>query len=174
MLPLQIAVAGPLRLVDDVSDSDRPRRRVGRISVLMGWCEEPSNVAAEGKAYPMRHRCFGCVHFRTDPSFLDLRHYLGTLLADKERLAAAVPGLAEWARHDAVPSDGEIEVVRRLIADCETRLVGPYPVEHSEVLEAMDLLARTRTALDDVLSLFKPGQVSQSVPVAVPRVAAGR
>jgi len=175
MLPLQIAVSGPLRLVTDVSDSDRLRHGVGRIAVPMGWCEEVSNVKAEGTACPMRHRCFGCIHYRTDPSFLtDLRRYLTRMLADKERLAAAIPGLAEWARQDAIPSDDEIEVVRRLISDCEARLVGLDPAEHAEVLEAMDVLAKSRVALDEAFPISEQGQVSQSVPVAFPRVAARR
>ncbi|MDQ6613638.1 MAG: site-specific integrase [Actinomycetota bacterium] len=175
MLPLQIAVSGPLRLVADVSDSDRLRHGVGRIAVPMGWCEEVSNVKAEGKACPMRHRCFGCVHYRTDPSFLlDLRSYLARMLADRERLAAAIPELAEWARKDAMPSDDEIEVVRRLIADCEARLVGLNPAEHTEVLEAMEVLANSRAALEEAFPLSERGQVSQSVPVAFPRAAAGR
>src|ERR1019366_5294944 len=73
-------------------------------------------VQAGGKACPLRFRCAGCDHFRTDVSYLpDLTAYLDDLLRSRERLAAAVDGADEWARAEATPSDEEITRVRRLI-----------------------------------------------------------
>ena len=70
----------------------------------LGLCTEPVNVKARGHGCEFRYRCVGCAHFRTDPSNqAELRDYLHQLLAGRERLAAAVPQLADWARRDADP-----------------------------------------------------------------------
>ena len=54
---------------------------------------------------PVRFRCAGCDHFRTDVSYLpDLTAYLDDLLRTRERLAAAIGGVDEWARADATPA----------------------------------------------------------------------
>ncbi len=92
------------------------REQVGQVAVPFGICTEPTNVAAGGRSCPFRHRCLGCEHFRTDPSYQpELQAYLAKLLEDRERLSAALPELAEWARRAAAPSDEEIEAVRRLL-----------------------------------------------------------
>ena len=79
-------------------------------------CTEPSNVQAGGDACPVRFRCAGCDHFRTDVSYLpDLTAYLDDLLRTRERLAAAIDGVDEWARADATPATEEITRIRRLI-----------------------------------------------------------
>src|SRR5487761_1890793 len=96
--------------------SEALRDQIGQVAVPFGICTEPTNVTAGGQSCPFRHRCLGCSYFRTDPSYRpELRAYLGELLADRERLAAAVPELAAWARSDAVPSEGEIAALRHLI-----------------------------------------------------------
>ena len=62
-------------------------------------------MQAGGGACPVRFRCAGCDHFRTDVSHLpDLTIYLDDLLQTRERLAAAIDGVDEWARADATPS----------------------------------------------------------------------
>src|SRR5664280_634236 len=62
-------------------------------------CTEPSNVQAGGGACPVRFRCAGCDHFRTDVSYLpDLTGYLDDLLRTRERLAAAIDGVDERVR----------------------------------------------------------------------------
>jgi hypothetical protein len=126
--PLQLgADGGRLRMAGDPSPSDVLRYAVGQVAVPFGVCVEPSNVAAHGQAYPFRHRCFGCKHFRTDPSYLpELRSHRDRLLADRERLLATIPDLADWARRDALPSDAEVDAVRRLIHRCE---LGPGRAE---------------------------------------------
>jgi hypothetical protein len=53
-------------------------------------------VQAGGGACPIRFRCAGCDHFRTDVSYLpDLTAYLDDLLRTRERLAAAIAGVDE-------------------------------------------------------------------------------
>ncbi|MFJ9968633.1 tyrosine-type recombinase/integrase [Streptomyces avermitilis] len=51
-------------------DSERARRAIGSVQVPYGTCTEPSNVAAGGHDCPVRFRCVGCGHFRTDVSYL--------------------------------------------------------------------------------------------------------
>jgi hypothetical protein len=52
----------------------------------------------------------------TDVSYLpDLTAYLDDLLRTRERLAAAIDGIDEWARADATPAAEEITRIRRLI-----------------------------------------------------------
>ena len=53
----------------------------------------------------------------TDVSYLpDLTAYLDDLLRTRERLAAAIDGVDEWARADATPAEEEITRIRRLIS----------------------------------------------------------
>ena len=51
-------------------DSEHARYAVGEVAVPYGTCTEPSNVQAGGGACPVRFRCAGCDHFRTDVSYL--------------------------------------------------------------------------------------------------------
>ncbi|WP_251065385.1 hypothetical protein [Streptomyces sp. ISL-44] len=97
-----------------VLDSEHTRRAVGEVQVPYGLCTEPSNVAAGGHDCPVRFRCVGCSHFRTDVSYLpDLEAYLADLLRGRERLAAFAAD--SWAKAEAMPSDEEITRVRRLV-----------------------------------------------------------
>ena len=62
-------------------DSEHARYAVGDVAVPYGRCTEPSNVKAGGGACPVRFRCAGCDHFRTDVSHLpELTAYLDDLL----------------------------------------------------------------------------------------------
>ncbi|MGO9976241.1 MAG: hypothetical protein ACLP01_26240 [Solirubrobacteraceae bacterium] len=64
------------------------------------------------------------------PSHLpDLYAYLERLLETRERLRAAVPQLAEWARSKAIPVDAEIRTVRTLIRAGEGALEELTPGE---------------------------------------------
>lgn len=103
------------RSTQQLLDSERARRAVGEVAVPFGTCAEPSNVTAGGGACPLRFRCVGCDHFRTDISYLpDLHAYLDDLLTTREQLAATAE-LDGWARVDAMPSSQEIAKIRRLI-----------------------------------------------------------
>jgi hypothetical protein len=107
-------------------DSERARMRVGQIAVPYGVCTEPSNVQAGGGACPFRFRCLGCGHFRTDVSYLpELKARLDRLLADRERVLAATE-LEDWARHEATPSDTEIEKTRALVRRVEAHVDDPH------------------------------------------------
>ena len=104
-------------------EAERLREEIGRIPVPLGYCTEQHNVRALGAHCPFSHQCLGCEHFRTDPSHLpDLYAYLERLLETRERLRAAVPQLAEWAREKAIPADAEIRTVRTLIRAGEEAL----------------------------------------------------
>ncbi|MFN2496444.1 MAG: tyrosine-type recombinase/integrase [Pseudonocardiaceae bacterium] len=97
-------------------ESEHARYAVGEVAVPYGICTEPSNVQAGGGACPVRFRCAGCDHFRTDVSFLpDLTAYLDDLLRTRERLTASIDGVDDWARIDATPTAVEITRIRRLI-----------------------------------------------------------
>ena len=97
-------------------DSEHARHAVGEVAVPYGTCTEPTNVKAGGGACPIRFRCAGCDHFRTNIAFLpDLQAYLDDLLRTRERLAATIDGVDDWARADATPTEEEITRIRRLI-----------------------------------------------------------
>src|SRR6266540_3377089 len=84
-------------------ESEHARYAIGEVAVPYGTCTEPSNVQAGGGACPVRFRCAGCDHFRTDVSHLpDLTGYLDDLLRTRERLAATIDGVDDWARADAL------------------------------------------------------------------------
>ncbi|MWA07738.1 tyrosine-type recombinase/integrase [Streptomyces sp. BA2] len=125
-------------------DSERARRAIGEVAVPYGLCTEPANVAAGGKDCPVRFRCVGCGHFRTDASYLpDLEAYLSDLLRNRERLASALDA-DDWAKAEAVPSDEEITRVRRLIRRVKTDLDDLLPEERAELDEAIAFDRRGR------------------------------
>jgi integrase/ribosomal protein L29 len=129
-------------------DSEHARRAIGEVAVPFGVCAEPSNVKAGGSACPVRFRCAGCDHFRTDVSCLpDLQAYLDDLLRTRERLLAATSDLDAWARTEAMPSDQEITRIRRLIARIKTGLDELTPQEHDHVEQAVAVLRRHRTVM---------------------------
>jgi integrase len=126
-------------------DSEHARYAVGQVAVPYGTCSEPSNVAAGGTACPVRFRCAGCDHFRTDVSYLpDLTAYLDDLLRTRERLAAAVPGIDDWARADATPSDEEITRIRRLIHQINGDIAGLGAEERAVIGEAVAVIRKHR------------------------------
>ncbi|WP_166140077.1 tyrosine-type recombinase/integrase [Nocardioides ochotonae] len=122
------------------------RRNVGVVAVPFGGCSEPSNVAAEGHACPMRWQCAGCDHFSTDPSYLpDLRRHLTDLLAQQARIDAFSGG-TDWARERARPSDNEVAEVRRLIEEQETMLEAASPELRTAIDAASTELVKARAA----------------------------
>ena len=128
-------------------DSEHARYAVGEVAVPYGRCTEPANVAAGGGACPVRFRCAGCDHFRTDVSYLpDLTIYLDDLLQTRERLAAAIDGVDEWARADATPSQQEITRIRRLIGRIDGDLGQASDTERAVIDEAVTVMRRHRAA----------------------------
>jgi hypothetical protein len=128
-------------------DSEHARYAVGEVAVPYGRCAEPSNVQAGGGACPVRFRCAGCDHFRTDVGFLpDLTGYLDDLLRTRERLAAAVDGVDEWARADATPTEEEITRIRRLINRIKGDVAGLDEAERTQIDAAVTVVRRHRAA----------------------------
>jgi hypothetical protein len=128
-------------------DSERLRRGVGEVAVPYGMCTEPSNVAAGGKDCPVRFRCVGCGHFRTDVSYLpDLEAYLADLLRNRERLLAALDA-DDWAKAEAMPSDEEIRRVRRLIDRVRQDVDGLTAQDRAQIEQAVAIVRRGRTIL---------------------------
>lgn len=126
-------------------DTEHARYAVGQVAVPYGTCTEPSNVQAGGGACPVRFRCAGCDHFRTDVSYLpDLTAYLDDLLRTRERLAAAISGVDEWARADATPATEEITRIRRLITKIKGDLAGLPAAEHASISEAITVIRNHR------------------------------
>ena len=153
----------------DYPDAESITRSVGRIPVPLGHCVEPHNVKALGSACPFSHQCLGCVHFRTDPSYLpDLYAYLEQLLDARERLNAAVPQLRDWAREKAVPNDAEIKAVRNLIRSNEELLAELDPVERRKLEELFAALRGARGQAENRLAIHDVGAIAQSEPTFSP------
>jgi len=174
---------GPLQL-DAIGRAVRPglaslpaaealREQVGQVAVPFGICTEPANVAANGRSCPFRHRCTGCEYFRTDPSYQpELSAYLTQLLADRERLAGALPQLADWARRDAAPSDEEIDAVRRLLRANDEALAALDDDDRGAVEEAISTIRKQRAALGTTFPVELRGIVGQPTPALFPTIEA--
>ena len=147
--------------------------RSGRSQSSFGTCHEPSNVKSSGQACPYRFRCFGCTHFRTDPSYLpELREHLQRLLADHERLNAVTDGMLEdWARRDALPAPQEIVAVRRLIRAAEGILDGLTAEERASVDELFAVIRRARANIETALPTHFSAVVRQPQPTLYPQPA---
>jgi integrase len=150
-------------------ESERLREEIGRIPVPLGYCTEQHNVRALGAHCPFSHQCLGCEHFRTDPSHLpDLYAYLERLLETRERLRAAVPQLAEWARTKAIPADAEVRTVRTLIAAGEGALDELAPDERSRLLELFRVLRATRARMDGTIGVEQIAGTRNPEPTFTP------
>jgi site-specific recombinase XerD len=126
-------------------DSERARYAVGSVAVPYGTCTQPANVQAGGGACPVRFRCAGCDHFRTDVSHLpDLAGYLDDLLRTRERLAASIDGVDEWARADAMPATEEIRRVRHLIGQIKGDIDSLDAAGKAQIDEAVSVVRRHR------------------------------
>ena len=172
--PLQLNHAGRIVRpgVNGLSETERLRDDVGQVAVPFGICTEPTNVAAGGHSCPFRHRCTGCEYFRTDPSFQpELRAYLTQLLADRERLATAVPQLAEWARREATPSGEEIDAVRRLLRANDDAVATLNQDRHA-IQDAITTIRKHRATLDVTCPVELRGVVRQPTPRLFPTIEA--
>jgi integrase len=128
-------------------ESERARQAIGEVAVPYGTCTEPTNVKAGGGACPIRYRCVGCDHFRTNIGFLpDLQAYLEDLLRTRERLAATIDGVDEWARADAAPTEQEITRIRRLIKRIKGDIAELDDTERAQIDEAVTIVRRHRAA----------------------------
>src|SRR5450755_2490111 len=126
--------------------SEHARYAIGDVAVPYGTCTEPSNVQAGGGSCPVRFRCAGCDHFRTDVSHLpDLTGYLDDLLRTRERLAATITGIDEWARADATPTEQEITRIRHLITRVNGDITQLSDTERAHIDEAVAVIRRHRS-----------------------------
>ena len=159
----------------ELVDAEYDRYQVGQVAVAFGTCHEPSNVKSSGQACPYRFRCFGCAHFRTDPSYLpELREHLQRLLVDHERLNTATDGMLEdWARRDALPAPQEIVAVRRLIRAAESTLDGLTREERVSVDELFAVIRRARANLETAMPSRFSAVVRQSQPTLYPQQSRG-
>ncbi|MHB1716471.1 MAG: hypothetical protein ACYCV5_03930, partial [Acidimicrobiales bacterium] len=154
-----------------VTTAEALRDQVGQVAVPFGICTEPTNVAADGHSCPFRHRCMGCEHFRTDPSYQsELHAYLEKLLADRERLGATLPQLAEWARREAAPSNEEIEAVTRLLRANSEALASLDDNDREAAEEAIATLRKDRAALGATFPVELSGLVRQAQPGLFPTI----
>ncbi|MFE3250991.1 tyrosine-type recombinase/integrase [Streptomyces sp. NPDC059209] len=143
------------RKAQSLLESEHARRAIGEVSVPYGVCQEPSNVAAGGQSCPIRFRCVGCDHFRTDVSYLpDLQAHLTDLLRSRERLMAAFEA-DDWARSEAMPSENEISRVRRLIDRVTADVDSLTPEDRAQITEAVSVVRRSRTVM---LGMPRTGQ----------------
>ena len=74
----------------------------------------------------------------------DLTAYLDDLLRTRERLAAAIDGVDEWARADATPAAEEITRIRRLIGRIKDDITCLSDPERAQIEEAVTMIRRHR------------------------------
>lgn len=131
---------------------DRNGNRAGATSVLAyesqsvavpyGNCKEPSNVAAGGKACPLRFQCSGCSHYRPDPSFLPaIEEHVHELLQNRE--TALATGAADWIVDGL---EQEIATYRNIAAKMRTDLADLSESDRAAIEEASTILRRARAA----------------------------
>ncbi|MFC8718049.1 tyrosine-type recombinase/integrase [Kitasatospora sp. NPDC057198] len=131
-----------------LADDDRTRIAVGQVAVPFGMCTEPSNVKAGGQACPFKYTCLGCGHFRSDPSYLpELKSYLQQLLADRERITAAIE-LPDWARAKLMPPSEQVDQLRALIRRIETDLDRLSDADRHQIQHAITALRGARQRVD--------------------------
>jgi len=129
--------------------SEHARYAVGAVAVPYGTCTQPANVQAGGGACSVRFRCAGCDHFRTDVSHLpDLTGYLDDLLRTRERLAATIDGVDEWARADATPAEEEIRRVRNLVNRIKGDITRLDASQRAQIDDAVVAVRRSSSGTD--------------------------
>jgi hypothetical protein len=144
------------REAEQILDSERLRNGLGEVAVPYGRCGEPTNVQAGGGQCPIRFRCVGCEHFTSDASYLpDLETYLGDLLRNRERIVSMTTA-DEWAKIEAMPSDTEIDLVRKLIRKVKEDLDGISDDERAQIQEAVDVVRRSRSVLLGMPGIRRP------------------
>jgi hypothetical protein len=93
----------------------------------------------------------------TDVSYLpDLTAYLDDLLRTRERLAAAIDGVDDWARADATPAQEEITRIRRLIGRVQGDIAQRPATERAQVDQAVTVIRKHR-AVNLGIPAIRPG-----------------
>jgi hypothetical protein len=93
---------------------------------------------------------------------------LERLLETRERLRAAVPQLAEWAREKAIPADAEIRTVRTLIRASEDALDELDEGERNKLLELFRLVRATRARTDGSVAVDQVAAIRNPEPTVLP------
>jgi hypothetical protein len=83
----------------------------------------------------------------------DLQAYLDDLLRTRERLAATIDGIGEWARADATPTAEEITRIRRLINRITGDIAGLDQTQQAQIADAVAVVRRHRAAHPVALGL---------------------
>ncbi len=74
----------------------------------------------------------------------DLTGYLDDLLRTRERLAASIDGVDEWARADAMPAAEEIRRVRHLVSQIKGDIDRMDAGRRAQIDEAVSVVRRHR------------------------------
>lgn len=134
------------------------------VAVPFGKCSNPQNVAAEGYGCPIRHQCFGCASFSSDPSYLpEMRRRLLDLKATRARVDA-FRGATEWAKRDARPSDEEIDALDSRIRGEEDKLGHATEEQRTLITNASAVLRKARAVGQAGITLRRPNGEDALLP----------
>jgi hypothetical protein len=98
----------------------------------------------------------------TDVSHLpDLTGYLDDLLRTRERLTAAIGGIDDWARADAMPCGEEITRIRRLISQIQGDITQLTAREHAGIDEAVTVIRKHRAVHLGTPGIRRPAPAHQ-------------
>ncbi|WP_217160827.1 tyrosine-type recombinase/integrase [[Mycobacterium] fortunisiensis] len=151
-----LVISGEHLVSGSMTHSQRLANERATIAVPFGKCSNPQNVTAEGHGCPIRHRCFGCASFSSDPSYLpEMRRRLLDLKAARARVDA-FDGAAEWAKRDARPSDEEIQALQQRIRVEEDKLTHASPEQRALIEDASITLRKARAAAQVDITLRRP------------------
>jgi hypothetical protein len=151
-----LVISGEHLMIGSMTHNQRLADARATIAVPFGKCSNPQNVAAEGHGCPIRHRCFGCASFSSDPSYLpEMRRRLLDLKAARARIDA-FDGAAEWAKRDARPSDEEIQALQQRLRVEEDKLARATPEQRSLIEDASITLRKARAAAQVDITLHRP------------------
>jgi hypothetical protein len=139
-----LLIEGEQLAIRPMAGKQRLAEERATIAVPFGKCSNPQNVAAEGYGCPIRHQCFGCASFSSDPSYLpEMRRRLLDLKAIRARVDA-FDGATGWAKRDARPSDEEIEALQQRIRAEEDKLAHATPEQRALIDRASITLRKAR------------------------------
>ena len=151
-----LVIDGDALIIGPMGHTQRFADQRSTVAVPFGKCSNPQNVAAEGYGCPIRHQCFGCASFSSDPSYLpEMRRRLLELKAIRARVDA-FQGAADWAKRDARPSDEEIDALQAHIRVEEDKLSHATAEQRALISEASTVLRKARAVGQVGITLRRP------------------
>jgi hypothetical protein len=151
-----LVIDGDALIIGPMGRNQRLADQRSTVAVPFGKCSNPQNVAAEGYGCPIRHQCFGCASFSSDPSYLpEMRRRLLDLKGIRARVDA-FEGASEWAKRDARPSDEELEALETHIRAEEDKLSHATPEQRALINEASTVLRKARAVGQVGITLRRP------------------